>query len=513
MISICIFLFVITFILRGLVVFLYPTLVGFDAFAHMYRVKHLRNYRSIASSLKPKDPLLIEKRFVKGASTNDPFLALNLLSYLPAVCDNFTKKYFNSLLDALYAVVIYIFIFIVTASENTASYAALMYIFTPIMFTFQSTGPRAGFFTPRMLAECFGVMAVIFLYFFLYHGDIVYFAIAVFFGALAMMTNGFAMQAMIFLPVVLMIFTKRAELLFFPFASFIIALGLGRGRFWRVFKFHTVYAGWYFINNLRGKMAISRRNSIKDFLGAIKKRHWAEVYRHFYSKNSFLIVLIKYPQYYLALLIAYKYSAIGGFLIAHEFLYASLIIFLFVSIRYFLSLGEAERYLHYVIPFVILTITQSVHFKTYAVFFICYGFLFWLSDFVWSYFQVKLKKSTVDKKQMLKWVNERFQNPINILPIPLSLLDGWRLLLETRHNWLWSMYWNKQERKKYDKYIHNYGAEDLKKLAAIVSEHDIDLIILSPDEMKKQKVDDINLSGYRKETKFGAILHIKENLI
>ncbi|PIQ42566.1 MAG: hypothetical protein COV52_00445 [Gammaproteobacteria bacterium CG11_big_fil_rev_8_21_14_0_20_46_22] len=473
---------------RAVYRFFYPNKIFFDTYAHIFRANHLREYRRALKQFRSDDPLLINQRFCKPASTNDPFLVLKLFSYFPIAWTRYLERYFNAAVDSFYVGLLFVCFSLVTKNLEVSFWGAVVYIFTPIFFTVQSTGPRTFGFTPRMLAECFGGSALIFLYFFLQYHFYTLYALSLLAAALAMMSNGFAGQAMFFIPLVLFCFVHVVWVAVFPILAFFLATIIGGKNFLRVFRFHVLYMGWYFVGNLKGRMAISDRNSLKKLLEAFRSCSMAKIYDQFFSKNSYLILLVKYPIYLLALILIFQSSFLVGSLFA-TFIFSGAIIFLLTSLKYFLSLGEAERYLHYLAFFVLIVVVSHPNGLLFAKLLCVYGILFQILDFLWLNYQGKRLKKTRNPEVVLDWIRkDTVRNQANILVIPHAALDGWRLLLETGANWVWPTYWMSCERREFERYAKNSAVVDIKKLDEVTKRYPIDLIIIEPWILKEQSI-------------------------
>ena len=126
-------------------------------------------------------------------------------------------------------VVLYIFLYNITGSDEKALYGSLLYIFTPATFSILGTGPRIKSFTPRLFGEIVGSLTFIFEYLYLDSGDFIFLYFAIFFASLVFLVSKFSLQALMFINLFIILFTQDLYLLLVIFGGFVLAMIYSQG--------------------------------------------------------------------------------------------------------------------------------------------------------------------------------------------------------------------------------------------------------------------------------------------
>jgi len=482
------FLFMLVLVQRAIYRFIYSHDNSYDTYGHVFRIKHLRDF--LKNERKPcEERLIVNRRLVQPADISCPNLTHTILSYFPEVCDIFFQRYFNAFLDAIYASILFVFLCYFTRQPALNCFLViLVYVFTPILFTTQSTGPRTVSLTPRMMGEFFCGIALISLCFFMEGQGQYWYFIAILLGSLSYMTNAFSAQVITFIPFIVGLISLNLYALCFPLLAFLLAILVGGRSFRVVMRFHLKYTRWYFINNLKNKMESSTRNSWKKLLKSILDKDVTGLYHQCLYKNSYLVALSKLPLFFVVLPTLF-FSGGEQDIYINYFLLSGVVAFVVTGMKYFLSFGEAERYLHYIIFFMLVKLFSLKFWIVWVIILSLYGALFQLFDFIVAKSK-KVSRQHIEVNKMIDWLNDHADKPsCNVATIPYHLLNGWNLLLKTSHNWLSPIYWAAKDRAIFDKFILKYPYIDIRKLPEIINKYKVEYVFISKKALQLQKIE------------------------
>lgn len=453
--------------------FIYKKDIDFDTYFHLFLINHLR--------INGIQNMIETKRFIKPFGLNYPWMMHFFISLFPRKFDMFFERFFNPFLDSIFTVSLYILTFYITDSNNQALIVAILYVFTPAMFTTLSLGPRIKSFTPRLFGEIVGSMMFIFEYLYFINDNYIYLVLAIIFSGLAYLSSKFSVQAIVFISIFLFLFTFNIEYLVVLFGGFILSMIFSRGKYLEVLKQQVEHLKWYFIKNIKGEMSVSNRNSLKVLIEHFKNKRYKKVISALLFQNTFVIVLTRFPLAYLALYFIYDDYIINGKLeLVDYFIISSFIIFFISSLKWFLFIGEAERYINYMVFFILLKVTLFFEENIlYLLLFIIYGIIFYILDFI----LLQKKTNNVDD-ELIKWLNSQYKE-LKIATIPYHL-GGWRIVESTKHNWLYGVFFiNGDDIKILNSYMKKYPFLDINKADKIIDEYNLDYIFYNKQALDK----------------------------
>lgn len=469
--------FIFAFVFRSMLRVIFKKDIDFDTYFHLYLIEFIRNNGT--------NNLIELKRFIKPFGLNYPWMMHFFISLYPKKFDMLFERFFNPFLDSLFSVFLYIGIFYITESDNQAIIVAILYLFTPAMFTTLSLGPRIKSFTPRLFGEIVGGSVFIFEYMYFIFDNYIYLLVAIFFSSLTYLSSKFSVQALVFISSCLFIFTLEIEYIIVLLGGFVLSMIYSRGNYYEVLKQQLGHLKWYFFKNIRGEMGISDRNSIYTLINFLKTGEYKRFIKSLLFRNTFIIVLTRFPFVYISLYFIFiEYQITNQLQLIDYFIISSVIIFIVTSLKWFLFIGEAERYLNYVVFFVFFKIVPFFDNNlVWLNFFMIYGLLFYILDFI----LVRKKKINYNKlnKILIQWLNKH-DKKLNIATIPYHL-GGWSITYETNHNWLYHLVWIDKESKKYldDNYTLKYPYLDIDKADKIIEEYKLDYIIYDKSALIK----------------------------
>jgi len=173
-----------------------------------------------------------------------------------------------------------------------------------------------------------------------------------------------------------------------------------------------------------------------------------------------------------------SYSNTNNFEIIDFYILSASFVFFITSLKWFLFLGEAERYFNFVIFFILL---KCILYYDSNLFFInliiIYGFLYYLSELFYQILHKKSNKIKSKNNEIINWLNSK-KKVLKIATIPYGL-GGWRIVNETKHNWLNHLRWeNKKERFFLDSnFMKVYPILDINKVDEIIDRYKLDYVI------------------------------------
>lgn len=471
-----IFIFVFVFAFRSLLRLVFNSSIDFDAYFHLYLISFIRK-NGISN-------LIEQKRFIKPFGLHYPWMMHFFISLFPRKFDMFFERFFNPFLDSLFTLFLYTVIFYITESNNQALIVVILYLFTPAMFTTLSLGPRIKSFTPRLFGEIVGGMMFIFEYLYFLNDNYIYLVLAIIFAGFSYLSSKFSVQAIVFMSIFLFLFTFDMEYLVVLVSGFILSMILSRGKYLEVLKEQVEHLKWYFIKNIQGQMSVSNRNSFKVLVDYFKTKRYKKIISALLFQNTFIIILTRFPLVYLALYFIYEgYITNEKLELVDYFIISSFIIFFISSLKLFLFIGEAERYINYMVFFIILKVSLFFEEEIFYLYtFIFYGFLFYILDLI------LLRKKTVkndENEQLILWLNNR-NKELRIATIPYHL-GGWKLTYETEHDWLYANLWlDKSEKDFFEKnFFYKYPFININKADKIIDEYNLDYIFYNKQALDK----------------------------
>ena len=459
-----IFIFAVSFIFRISVRIFYPNYTGSDTYFHLYFISHIRKHNGL--------DFYEDSKFIKPSNFYYPWLTHQLISKLPQKYDTLVEKYFNSLLDTIYTIILYLVTFYITRSNNLAFEVALLYIFLPLCFTVQTLGPRIHSFTPRLFGEITASLVFIFEYLYFENTDTIYLIFATICVVLVILSSRFSLQALLFVTLISFFFNFDFELFIPVFAGFTIFLTIYGKNGIKLLENHYYHMKIFFKNHNEKKSFISANNSLKTLIKSLKSGSIIHLYSYLIYQNTLSSLLIKAPIIILFLFLASNYNFNNY---QYIFAFSGIIVFIIVSIKPLLFLGEAERYINHIIFFILLGCVDylDTHHRIF-IFFILYGILFFILDFIYlSKYLSKQYSNTVIARL------KKFDKVYNVFSIPPNLSGSWKIAYETKHNLLHPVQWqNIADREKFRSFLLEYETIDLTKIEELIKEYNLDIIVI-----------------------------------
>jgi len=480
-------IFIFTLLFRSMIRIILPKLIDYDTYFHIFLINYIRKNGT--------SNFIDENKLVMKASFDYPWLLHWILSKIPKKIDSYVERFFNPLLDSLFSIIIFLILYNSTLDIEKSFYGVLIYIFTPITFSLLSTGPRVKSLTPRLFGEIMGSLVFISEYYYLLNDNNLFLFSSIIFASFVFLSSKFALQTLIFMNIILSLLFLNIYFIIVIICGFLIALAFSRGKVIFLLRQQFNHLIWYFKNNLKGNTPVGNRNNYTFLYELLKSRNIKKIVNYFFTNNTLSIVILKFPIYLISVYISINNLLNNNLNILDYFIFASLIIFILTSMRLFLFLGEAERYLNFIIIFSILTIINNLAISIISIL-IIYGAIFYSFEFIYTFKNSRFKKEKEDIA--IRWLNTK-SKVLNISTIPLGFM-GHKVIALTQHNRLYALDWLDPNDVNYyqDNFSIDYDFVKLDKLDLMFTYYKLDYCFVDKKLYKnKYKKDFIIPNGFK----------------
>ena len=462
---------------------------SYDSFGHILFAKLLREQKK-----GPFHPILLN--VLEPSPSYSPFLWNWFVGFMRLSFILKYAKYINGVLDAIFVFIICVLLYFSGFKAQVVCLTALIYIFSPMLFSDVSTGPRISGFTPRLSSEIALNLFWMLLLLPLPLSDFWIFIFTVLLAFYVLNSSKFGIQVLLFLTPLITLLELTPVPLYSLAGGLILSVALGKRFFIHQLESQRKHLIWYYKENVNNNSHISNRNSLTHLFpdeNIIGLRSILRFFRNALSINSYLAVILKLPIASLALLIiSYNviYSpAIDDLNIMAPAIAAFIVFFVFNS-KKFLFLGEAERYLNYVIVFVILIpVTFFLeHNYEWIIFLVIFsGFIYWFVEaFFWYRFENYLAGNKGKERDKIIDDLQSIEAELKILLYPYAAIGGvFYVLLKTKHTLLYQFGIQKKlDDKLRQHYSSGYPFVRLEKLDELAKEYDINYVVIDKKHLK-----------------------------
>lgn len=406
--------------------------IDYDTFGHLYYIKELRiQGRSAWKKLKIQS--------WNGRDVFHPFFLHSILSYFNTSYLYKNQKFINLLLDSLFSVYIFNTAIGQFNDLKLATTSVLIYTFTPIWFSKISMGPRIANFTPRLFSEIiFNILICTILGFHNFNLTSFYIA-TILLTSIILLTSKFGLQVVLFVLPLTSLITKNLYPLVLILFSFLFTIIISKGTIINLFTDQFNHLKNYYISNLKGNTSISSRNKIISFkindlftFNGIRK-----IIYNFLFYNSYTVLLFKMPLLIILLIGFFKYHFLlsSFFFNINLFIISVTILFFIISLKLFLFLGEAERYLNHIAILIIFSLIYLIKLTdaTWLIYsLILYGIIYYFIEiFIYDKFLFAKDKEPADME--IEIFLKSFKESRTVLSYPYHNFNIWRLMLNTQH--------------------------------------------------------------------------------
>lgn len=474
---------------RSLPRFICPGARGKDAYYHLLAAKRIRrNGMRIPTTLK--------ELILPGIYDYPPLLHY-LWAMFPLKYHLKVERWSSAIIDALHVIAVYFFSYyffkLMPSSQDQSFMAfnsALIFILSPALLTI-GTGPRAYQGTPRTLGEllfsltfCFSIIGYL-------NGMVIPFLLAVLFGAFLCLTSKFAVQVVILFSFIFALVTFHAYWIILLFSIFMTALVISKGHYAKVAAGHIEHSRYYLHAISKRFYLLTQRNNWHELRQTVRIMFKSpfKAAKSLFFYHSWTHLLVNHPLLFAIIYISITGSPETGHNVAFFLLLwiaAGLVAFILTSMKSFLFLGEAERYLEYaLLPQVLyLGISNNLNSTPYMIlgYFVAL-YLFFSVGFIYGY---------RNKERMLPKFGELVHfvcgNDAIHRILPIYLNDAVQLVYESEKA---IAHFPANFRKKfmpYEKFfdfyqkIYPFPNESLKRL---MMEYDLDTLYYSSSDLEK----------------------------
>jgi hypothetical protein len=457
---------------------LFPRIHGFDAYAHQFITSCLREMKG---------------RFYRPTNTNryglpvPDFAYPKLYHLLPSLVPDrlfpLFDRFLGPLLDAVFTLFIYALTLHLSGDVRAAVWMSLLFIFTPVFSSLISLAPRTSSFTPRGFSELVCNLYWLGYLAYLETQGVRWLGLTVLCGALIICSSKFSFQAITFITAVFCLLTLKLLPLALLLASFSLAMLVAHKVVWLSLKQQVAHLKWYYIQNIKGLMTVSDRNAIRPVWKALRKRDIRALVNLLLIHNSYFIAIVRFPWAIFALLLVLmEIWTAGGFPIraSHALILAAFIIFLLSSLKRFLFIGEAERYLNHVLLPILLASWEQV--LPYAGWLCTYGAIYGLVDLAMASY-LERKDHKLERSDNLMNLLKAQPGICNVLEVPFGLSGGFRILTETPHTWVYPVLWSEEDREAFNQYMSKYPVIDFNQLDEVVSNYKVHLVMIDMSKL------------------------------
>ena len=294
------------------------------------------------------------QRFNKEILPGYPAFYHWLLSLLPRNWLLGWERINGAFMDSLHLLLFVLIILIFAPSSvlnSTLVWGTILLAFCPAWLK-KGFGPRAYGGTERTLSEVQSTGTFLGMWLFISTGNYLWLLISIVISASLLNTSRFAGQVLISFTVLISIFNASWELILVPFAAAPLAHLISGGNYFLVMRKQWNHLKWYMgaINN--SSAPVSYRNSWSNFVLNYRQGGMVRAAKYLAFNHSIFIGLL---QHFPILLVVTAFLFGVGRLPDDSFVYswivAAVIVWLVISTRWLMFLGEPDRYLIYaVIP-------------------------------------------------------------------------------------------------------------------------------------------------------------------
>lgn len=481
-------------------------LQSFDSHGHLYFATELKNQN--------QGPFgTIKTKVVEGTSYTTPFLWHWIIALFPLNFIRKYQKYWNSLIDALFAFLIYEVCKLLGLDQTQGMLAFAIYVFTPMWFSRVSLGPRIGSFTPRLSGEV--VTNIFFMSVCLPFDVPIYtlYIIGILSSFYVLASSKFGIQALLFLTPIISLIAENWLPLNVLLLSIIMVILVSKGKFLNSLKHQILHLTLYFAKNLKGEVSVANRNRI-DKLYYQKKNERITFYlfrllNTLVARNSYFGVIVKLPVLWLTLLIYINANTeVPKYLWAPVL--ASIIVYFLINLPPLLFLGEAERYLNHVATFIILMSVWNLDnlYTSVLLFLIIYGLTYLILEaFLLPIVNKKQSLIEVDTTKIIDFLCDLKNS--TVLCYPYHAAGGvYKIMADTPHTVLFTAATSQSLIEKLEKkYPSAYPYADISKIDQMHFDFDINILIANSEALKQRELTMSEITPNWKEIDLGLSLH------
>lgn len=274
-----------------------------------------------------------------------------LLSHLPQSWLEKWERYNGGVFDCLH-ICLFISVLYFFAPKNTPP--SLVWFWGPLLLSFHpgwmyaGMGPRAYHLTERVLSEFLIGCAFSSLWVFAATGNWAWYALAALITGFSLTCSKFSLQVLVGFCPIMGALQLSIPIFFLPVLSIAVAWLITSGDYITQLRGQIIYSLWYAGAIRRREMIVWARNS---WAGMMKRYHdfgKIGIAKWLAEECSFFITPLQHVPFLIALIAAaYGVGRLPHAIFARDWIIAAAAIWFLTSLKWFLVLGEAERYLYH----------------------------------------------------------------------------------------------------------------------------------------------------------------------
>jgi len=400
-----------------------------DTFFHFYLVDLIRKSNH-------KVPEYLD-RFTLKAKLRKPYLFYWACSFVPQKYDPLLERLVTTICDCLTIFVIYLLGLYVSSNifdtpwTPVSLYATALLAVSPGLLRLGS-GPRAFQGTARVFSQALYVIHITLFYLSVQESSLLLLFLSACFGSLVIMSGSFAIQVFFFFGILISL--VHYNYLIVIFISLILLIIFTKGSIFDIFKGRIFHLSFYAKKMQRIKLWGNPKfdKSFKQFING-----WRQAFRQYKAGKGYQVLMNQFlSEQYFAFILIFSFTplVLALFLPLTDLPFDNIKLIFFISlfsiivgiiikIKYFLFLGEGERYLEYGLPFAsVVTAVLLYHTSLDWVMVIILAYSVFLIPFFYSIFFSKYNSIQNDYpniQKMFHFLNEQPDGNV------LSIVSAW----------------------------------------------------------------------------------------
>jgi hypothetical protein len=362
-----------------------------------------------------------------------------VLAFFPQSWHLEIERWISAAFDTLNSQVVYLFSVYYLLHVNYQGEPARMALWISVLFVFSpaltsvGTGPRAYQGTARTFGELLFMLSMSCSIVYFFEGILTFLFLGGFFGGLLLLTSKFGAQVLVFFNIILFLYFRDITWVIVPAMSFLCAFLFSWGHYKEIAAGHVEHCQYYRKAISKRFYMVSEKNRLADLKNVIHDfyQDYYRAARTLLMNNTYTLLLLKNPQlFYVLFLVVANALALGK---EEKLLLvwtgAGLLAFLITSLKPFLFLGEADRYVEYgLLPqFILIGIAENIFpFTYYILGYEVILYIAFVSIFIHQYSQKA--KDLSEFKEMASFI--RSDNSIQRI-LPIYLNDAIQLAYES----------------------------------------------------------------------------------
>ena len=296
-----------------------------------------------------------------------PYFCHWILSFIPGKFIYTVSRYFSSLCDTIILLCIYYFcqylVDIFHVSPNTPTISCIVYIIHPSLARY-TNGPRIAFFSPRVFAQLIFTLHIFSFFAYSISGNFVYIIFSSIMNIIGLLSSKFYMQVIASISIFMIIYDPSYALCIL--APLLFGMIFKKIGMIKIITF-SVQHSLYYKNFLQEAFLHPLHKNIKEYIvGFLKNKNAKEIIAYINgSRHPFNTLFFFFPEIVIAIIFI-PLNPLPQFSILLIPLAATLLASILFEQKYFMFLGDGERYLQFSAPLSCIVSSIFVFSHSYA---------------------------------------------------------------------------------------------------------------------------------------------------